>query len=108
MKTYREKFYERYNIPLDKSLSLEEIAEIANVPVEALRQVFLKGKGAWYSNINSVRLKGSYKKNPDTKAFPRSKRLSASQWGFARVYAFLGKSPTYWGPDLHIAKKYHI
>jgi hypothetical protein len=108
MKTYREKFYEKYNIPLDKSLSLEEIAEVADVPLAALKEVYRKGEGAWYSSLGSVRLKGSFAKNPNTKAFPRSARLPMSQWSFARVYSFLMKGPTYYGPDNYIAKKYKI
>ena len=108
MKTYREKFYEKFDIHLDKSLSLEEIAEVADVPLEALKEVYRKGEGAWYSNMGSVRLKGSYKKNPDTKTFPRSARLPLSQWAFARVFSFLTRGPTYYGPDNYIAKKYDI
>jgi hypothetical protein len=108
MKTYRQRFYEKYNIPIDKSLSLEEIAEVADVPLAALKEVYRKGEGAWYSNLGSVRLAGSYKKNPNTREFPRAKRLSMSQWAFARVYSFLMKGPTYYGPDNYIAKKYNI
>ena len=108
MKTYREKFYERYNIPLDESLSIEEISKIAGIPLDAAKEVYRKGAGAWYSNLGSVRLVGTYKRNPDIRAYPRSKRLSKSQWAFARLYSFIMKGPTYWGPDMHIAKKYHI
>ena len=108
MKTYRTKFYEKYNIPLDKSLSLEEIAEVADVPLAALKEVYRKGEGAWYSNLGSVRLKGSFAKNPNTKAFPRSARLPMNEWSFARVYSFILKGPAYYGPDNYIAKKYKI
>lgn len=108
MKTNRTKFYEKYNLPLDESYSLEEIAKIANVPVAALREVYRKGEGAWYSNMGSVRLKGSFAKNPNTKAFPRSARLSIRQWSFGRVFSFLVKGPAYYGPDNYIAKKYNI
>ena len=108
MKTYRERFYEKHNIPLDKSLSLEEIAEVAKVPLAALKEVYRKGEGAWFSSLGSVRLKGSYAKNPNTRRFPRSARLPMSQWSFARVYSFLTGGPTYYGPDKHIAKKYNI
>lgn len=106
--THREAFYKRYNIPKDKSLSIEEIARIARVPVEALKEIESRGRGAWSTNIRSVRLLNTFDKNPNLKAFPRSARLSTSQWAFARIFSFLDKGKTYKTADKDIAEKYNI
>ena len=108
MPTHRDAFFKKHDIPKDKSLSIEEIARIAKVPVAALREVYKRGEGAWGNNLASVRLAGSYAKNPDTKRYGRGDRLSASQWAFARIYSFLNKGKTYKTADKDIAEKYNI
>ena len=66
MPTHRELFYRKYNIPLSKSLSLEEIADIAKVPLKALEEIFKRGEGAWGNNLASVRLASNFAKNPNS------------------------------------------
>jgi hypothetical protein len=90
----------------DKSYSIEELSKISGVPVAGLRSVYRRGLGAHASNLESVRLKGSYAKNPDTRKFPAALRLSAPQWGMARVYSFLNRGQTYKTADADIARKY--
>jgi hypothetical protein len=108
MPTHRELFHRRYGIPLSKSLSLEEIARIADVPIEALKEIQARGEGAWYHNLGSVRLKSNYSKNPNTYLYRRASRLPMSQWSFARIYSFLNHGTTYHTADKDIATKYKI
>jgi hypothetical protein len=80
-KTYREKFLDRYELP-DRSYSLEEVSKITSVPMDILQEVYNRGIGAYKTNPQSVRLKGSFVKNV---AAPMSKKLSKEQWAMARV-----------------------
>ena len=109
MATNREKFLKKNKMPLDQSYSLAEIAKIAKMPVQALNEVYSRGEGAYSSNPQSVRVKGTFAKNPSLKAVPLSGRLSMAQWSFARVYSFVNKGKgTYYGADADIRKKYNI
>jgi hypothetical protein len=106
MKTNREKFLAKHNLPRDESLSLHEIASYSRMPVAALRKVYEKGVGAYHTNPESVRLKGSFKKDASA---PLSRKLSPQQWGMARVYAFVMKTPkVFAGADRHIAEDYSL
>jgi len=63
------------------------------MPLNALKEVFNKGIGAYYTNPESVR--------------PMVK--SPQRWAFARVYSFVMKrKSTYGKADKHIADKYNI
>jgi hypothetical protein len=105
MPTHREQFFRRHGIPLSESLSLEQIARKAGVPVAALREVYRRGEGA-YGNLGSVRLK-DFSKNPNTAAHGRADRLSMPQWAYARVYSFVNKGTTYKTTDSDIARRYN-
>ena len=112
MSTNREKFYKKHNLPLDTSLSLLQISKLSGMPVTALRKVYERGRGAWKSNIESVRLRPgtkygpAYKKNVDA---PRSAKLTAEQWGYGRVYAFVMKTPkVFKDADKDIAEMYDL
>lgn len=71
--TYKQKFNKRHNQPLNKSNSLQEISKLSGVKLSAIKKIVEKGKGAYYSNPQSV----------------RKQVKSASQWGRARLYASL-------------------
>jgi len=112
MSTNREKFLKKHNLSADTSLSLLEISKLADMPLNALRKVFERGRGAWKSNIQSVRLKPgtkygpAFKKNVDA---PRSSKLTAEQWGYGRVFAFVMKTPKVFGDaDKDIAEMYNL
>ena len=105
MTTHRERFLERVGLPKTTSLSLEELAFITNYPEPYLKEVFDRGVGAWKTNIASVRLKKDFSKNPNTRKYPRNARLGPEQWAYARVYAFIMRSPTFYGPDSDIARE---
>ena len=87
MATWKEKYNKKYGYEKNESHSLKEISKDTGVSVKGLKQIKKKGAGAWKTNLPSVRLKGSFKKNPNTKKFPRSKRLGKEQWSRARVYS---------------------
>lgn len=107
-KTHRLSFFKKFGIPEDTQLSLTDIATLSGVPYDALLMVYNRGRGAWKTNIGSVRLKKDFSKNPDTKKYPRSSRLGAEQWGYARVYSFVDKGKTYHTADKDIAEHYGV
>jgi len=86
--TQKEEYNKRHNQPKDKSNSKADIVKKSKVPKKVLDEVYDRGLAAHKGNPASVRLKGSYKKDPKA---PLSKKLSAQQWGMARVYSFVNK-----------------
>jgi len=87
MATWKEKYNKKYGFEKSKSHSLAEISKKTGVSKKGLQQIYNKGIGAWKTNLPSVRLKGSFKKNKNTKKFPRSSRIGKQQWAMARVYS---------------------
>jgi hypothetical protein len=108
MPTNRDIVFKALGLKKTDSPSLEELADLTDLPIEALRQVERRGQGAWGSNISSVRLKKDFSHNPDLKKFPRSARLTKEQWGRARVYAFIAKGRTFHTADADIAREFRI
>lgn len=90
--TFRQDFIKKYKID-DKGYSIAELSKISGFKKNILQKVYNRGIGAHRNNLSSVRLKGSFKKNPDTKKFPASKRLSKEQWAYSRVYGFIMNNP---------------
>ena len=88
--TYKERFNKAFNFDKDEDHSLTDLKNITGIPLRILKEVYKRGKGAYYNNLGSVRLK-DFTKNPDLRK-GASKRLSMSQWSYARVYAFIYKS----------------
>ena len=104
--TNRTAFLKRHGLPADTSLSLNEVASYAGMPVAALRKVYQKGLGAYHTNPESVRVKGTFKKDPSV---PLSRKLSPQQWAMARVYAFVMKTAkVFHGADKHIAEEFRL
>ena len=87
MATWKEKYNKKYGFDKEKSHSLNAISKKTGVSKKGLQKIYNKGIGAWKSNIGSVRLKGSFKKNTNTKKYPRSSRIGKQQWAMARVYS---------------------
>jgi len=107
--TNKQDFLRRHHLAPDMSLSPIQMSELSGMPVEALLEVYKRGVGAWKTNIASVRIRGTFEKNPDLARYPRSARLTKEQWGIARVYAFLQKTPkVYYGADDDIRRKYGL
>lgn len=69
--TYKEKYNKKYNYPLNKSHSLEEIHIDTGISLKGLQEIYNKGIGAYKTNPKSVR--------PNVK--------SKEQWAMARVYS---------------------
>lgn len=106
--TNREAFLKKHQLPPTTSLSMEDMSALSGFPTEALQMVYNRGIGA-HSNLGSVRLKKDFSKNPDTKKYPSSARLSKERWATARVYAFLQKTPKVFGTaDKDIAEKFNL
>jgi hypothetical protein len=104
--TNRNAFLRKHNLPKDTTLSLHEVASYSGMPVAALRKVYQKGLGAYHSNPESVRVKGTFKKDPSV---PLSRKLSPQQWAFARVYAFVMKTPkVFYKADREIAEAHRL
>jgi hypothetical protein len=109
MPTNREEFLDIFGLPRDTSLSLQQIADLSQMPKAALQEVFDRGIGAWKTNLASVRLKRDFSKNPNTSKYPRSARLGKEMWAFARVYSFvLGRDTTFGRADRDVAVKYGL
>ena len=105
--THRQSVLKALGLPKDTTLSLEELAEHTDLPIEALQEIYNRGIGAWKTNISSVRLK-DFSKNPNLSKYPRSARLGKEQWAMARVYSFVDKGKTFHTADADIARKYNI
>ena len=106
--TNREQFFKKHGVPLTESLSLAQVAKLSKVPIAALKEVYKRGEGAYANNPESVRVKGTFAKNPSLAAVPLSGRLSMAQWAMARVYSFVNKGTTYRTTDKDIATKYKV
>ena len=94
MKTHREEVLEYYGLE-DRGYSIPELSKITGYSEEVLQEVYNRGWGAYTDPktgtvSDSVRLKGSYKKNIRA---PPSMKLSRSQWAKSRLWSFLSGNP---------------
>lgn len=87
--TYKNKFNMKYGFPKDASHSVAEISKLTGYKKSGLDTIVEKGKGAYYSNPQSVR--------PSVK--------SPEQWGVARLYSVLMKGKAYDIDKSHLIKK---
>ena len=71
VETYKDKFNKKFGFPKSKSHSLSEIAKLTGYKKSGLETIVEKGKGAFYSNPQSVR---PHVKDP-------------THWGMSRVYS---------------------
>lgn len=78
--SYTSKFHKKY--PGVHGLS--EISKATGIPEKALKKVYNRGLAAWRTGHRPG--------------------ATQQQWGYARVYSFILKGKTYWGPDSDIAK----
>ena len=104
MATHRVRYLKKVGLNKNESYSLDDLSKVSGVPKSILQDVYNRGVGAYSTNLSSVRLK-DFSKNPDTKKFPASARLSKEQWAIARVYSFLNKGTTYKTTDSDLARK---
>ena len=93
--THKQRVLKRYGLP-DTGHSLEELAKVSGYSRGTLQQVYNRGIGAYKSNPQSVRMKGTFEKGVNA---PMSQKLSKEQWAMARVYSFIDKGKTYYTTD---------
>lgn len=87
--TYKQQFNKKHKQPQNQSNSLEDIARLSGYELKGIKTIFKKGKGAYKTNPQSVR--------------PHIK--SATEWGYARVYASVNpKSKAYKIDKIHLSK----
>ena len=87
--TYKQQFNKKYKQPLQKPNSLKDISKLTGYKLSGLKTIFLKGKGAFKSNPQSVR------KNV----------TSPEQWGYSRLYAAVNpKSKAFKIDKIHLKK----
>lgn len=86
--TQKEEWNKRHKQKANAPNSKADIVKISKVPKKVLDEVYDRGLKAHETNPASVRVKGSFKKDPKA---PLSKKLSAPQWAMARVYSFVNK-----------------
>lgn len=85
VETYRQKFNKKYNFPKDASHSISDIAKITGIKKTILNQVMSRGEGARKSNPESVRsFDGKKRGGTSLKG-----KMTAQQWGMARIYSFV-------------------
>lgn len=88
MPTQKQMYNRRHKQSANEPNSKTEISKMSHIPKKVLDEVWDRGAGAYETNPQSVRMKGTYKKN--VKA-PMSQKLSKGQWAMARVYSFVNK-----------------
>jgi hypothetical protein len=86
--THRQHFLKENKLE-DRSYSLSELSKISGYSLKTLQEVYNRGIGAYQTNPQSVRMKGTFKKGVNA---PMSQKLSKENWAFARVYSFLDGS----------------
>jgi hypothetical protein len=95
VETNKMKFNKRHGQPPNQSNSLADIARLSGISKSILDEVMSRGRGAHKTNPQSVRnikgVKGG-----------GGQKMSATQWGMARVYSFVmgGKTRTTADKDL--------
>ena len=102
MPTNREKFNKKYGYPKDASHSRAQISRLSGVPLSTLNKVYSRGMGAHKSNPQSVR-RASDGKKVGGKSLKG--KMSAQQWGTARIYSYVMKGKTYHTADADLRKK---
>ena len=101
--TNKDKYNKKYGFPKGTSHSRTAIAKTTGIPARILAEVAKRGAGARKSNPQSVRSATTGKKIGG--ASLRGK-MSAAQWGQARIYSFVMKQPGTWGKaDKDLADK---
>jgi hypothetical protein len=101
VKTFRDKFYEKYRLDKDEGLSLARIARLSKIDLPLLKQVYNRGIGAHKTNPESVRNVKGVKGG-------KGQKMSKEQWAFGRVFGFVMQNPKQVGegkPDNDLFKK---
>jgi len=92
--TNKQKYNAKYGFPKDEGHSKAAIVKTTGIPKRILDKVYYRGVGARRSNPQSVRQVGTGKKVGGKSL---KGKMSASQWGYGRLYSFLTKQAGTWG-----------
>ena len=98
VETNKMKYNKKYGYSKDESHSIADISKKTGIKKSILDEVMSRGKGARKSNPESVRsLDGKKRGGKSLKG-----KMSAEQWGMARIYSFVmgGKTRTTADKDL--------
>jgi len=88
--TNKQKFNKKHGLALNKSHSIKSISNLSGYTEGSLRKILSKGRGAFFSNPQSVR--------PNVK--------SATQWSMGRLYASINpKTKSHKIDKIHLKKK---
>lgn len=93
VKTNRDKFNDKYKKPKGSSHSIKDISVLTGISEKILKKVFSRGVGARKTNPESVRRLKDGKKVGGKSL---SGKMTAEQWGQARIYSFVMKQPGTW------------
>lgn len=88
--THREHVFRKYNIPDGKHFNVKSLSSLTKIPYSTLQEVYNRGIGAYKSDPNSVRMKGTFEKGVHA---PMSMKLSKEAWAMSRVYSFIDGNP---------------
>lgn len=86
MSTWKQKFNKKFGFEKDAGHSRAELSRITGISPSILTEVYKRGIGAWQTNIESVRVASTGKKDPTA---PRSVKMGKEQWAMARIYSFI-------------------
>jgi hypothetical protein len=100
MVTYKEKYNAKFKYPKGTAHSKADISKKTGIPVRILDTIYDRGVGARKSNPESVRSASTGKKIGGKSL---KGKMSAEQWGQARVYSFIMKGKTYKTADKDLA-----
>ncbi len=90
----KNKFNLKYGQKRDQPNSKKDISKLTGIPVRILDEIFDRAVGARKTNPQSVRQVSTGKKIGGKSL---KGKMSAEQWGYARIYSFVMKQPGTWG-----------
>lgn len=89
VKTYKDKFNDKYGFPKGTSHSINEISKLTGYKLSGLKIIFNKGVGAYKTNPSSV----------------RPQVTSPEQWAYARIYSAVMGGKASKIDEAHLIKK---
>lgn len=101
--TNKDKYNAKFKFKKGTAHSKKDISKTTGIPLRILDEVFDRAVGARKSNPESVRSATTGKKVGGKSL---KGKMSAEQWGYARVYSFVMKQQGTWGrSDKDLADK---
>tara|TARA_Y100001937_G_scaffold43725_1_gene61687 strand:- start:8767 stop:9114 length:348 start_codon:yes stop_codon:yes gene_type:complete len=101
--TNKDKYNAKFKFKKGTPHSKKDISKTTGIPLRILDEVFDRAVGARKSNPESVRSATTGKKVGGKSL---KGKMSAEQWGYARVYSFVMKQQGTWGrADKDLADK---